>query len=228
MVCSFSWSPLPRLFKLWPLGQKRSLVSHRLLWGKTLKIFLCETRRSTVLLTSFGKTFLLKTFLFRIFILNGKNWFVIDISFQIFTAKSFFFYDQKMGLTCAIFYSKLDFWKCFITKYFFFFCFSSLILNYWCSIAKLWKFQKAWTSGTCLKSYPPFRFLHILQPFLVWEKNKKIYIFFKPMTSVKLFIHRKLGQMVLIMQIYFCVKGQAKNQFPKDVKRRQQGVTCFT
>ena len=69
-------------------------------------------------------------------------------------------------------------------------CFSSLILNYWCSITMLWNFQKFWTSGTCWKpahpNYLPYRFSHILQPCLPWEKWK-VSIFFKTIEQNKTF-----------------------------------------
>ena len=48
------------------------------------------------------------------------------------------FTDKNRSDLCS-FYSKLDFWKNFIEVIF---CFSSLILHYWCPITILWKFQK--------------------------------------------------------------------------------------
>ena len=63
---------------------------------------------------------------------------------------------------------------------------SSLILKYWCSIIIFWKFQKFWT---LCQTYLTIWFLHILQPYLLWEKW--IYSdFLKPMARIRLFMQR--------------------------------------
>ena len=90
---------------------------------------------------------------------NWKNWFlianilsrtiVLSVSvccFQIFTLKLIL--QPKMSPTYAISVVNWIVGNIILENIFF-----SLIwiLNYWCSITILWKFQKYWTNGSCRK-----------------------------------------------------------------------------
>ena len=70
----------------------------------------------------------------------------------------------------------------------------------------------------------PYQFLHILVPFLLWSKMK-IFEFFKTIDLNKtVYVYIVVTNGLTLnhnksLQIYFCVKCQAKNNFPKDVER---------
>ena len=136
--------------------------------------------------TSFGKTFFAWCFT-----LNGKNALWLTISYQkpfVVSVPALCFQIliwPKMGLTYAISIVK------WIFGFFFFFllllllyifCFSLLILNHWCSITILWKFQKFWTSGKCWKVASKLHtlsiFAYFAAIFTMGKKERKYSIFF--------------------------------------------------
>ena len=83
------------------------------------------------------------------------------------------------------------------------FWFSSLILS---SIPILWKFQKFWTSGTCLKSASKlptlsFFYIYFAAIFTMGETKNNRLFFLKPMTRKTLFVHR------YSYDKWFCIKS---------------------
>ena len=127
--------------------------------------------------------------------------FVVSIpvlSFQIFTAKLILW--TNISLTYDL--CKLDF---FLNKQKHIFSFSSLIVNYWCSMIILWKFKKEKEKRKkirfnkqnllkiCIQTtrYIDFFFFFFFFFFayfatiLLWEKRKYL-IFLKPLTRIEL------------------------------------------
>ena len=141
----------------------------------------------------------------RCFILNGKIdlWFITSyqkpfvvsvacVCFQIFTARLTSW--PKMSLTCSISLVNRNFGNFLLKNV----LFCSSILNYWCSITILWKFQIFWTSGACgqLASKLPTLLSFVYFAFMMGKKWKYL-IFLKPMHRIRLFVHGYLRQMVL-------------------------------
>ena len=93
-----------------------------------------------------------------------------------------------MGLTYATSIIT-EFLESFLfTNIFFFTDIKLLIFN-----TILWKFQKFWASATWLKPASKLPTLLIFAYFIVIftiGKNENIYFFFKPVTSIKHFVHR--------------------------------------
>ena len=137
---------------------------------------------STVLSTSLGKTFLAWRF-----ILNENILFLLTISYQKpFVFDVSVFYSQiftqklklrpKVSLTYAI-SSKVIFLNFRLRKYFFtFLCWIWIIyvLQQYCENFR--KIEQVELVENLAPSYLPYRFLHDLASFLLWEKVK---IFFK-------------------------------------------------
>ena len=143
------------------------------------------------------------------FILNDNVSFWLTISFPepfvcfyalfsntVFTVKLILM--QKMSLTYAGFLEKK-----FIRNYIFYF--SSLILNYWCSITILWNFrnfeQRELVENLLPSHWKPSKlhtywYLHNLQWFLLWKTGR---IMLRGMASVrKLFCFRLTAPTVYI------------------------------
>ena len=149
----------------------------------------------TVLLTSHGKTFFTWHF-----VLNGtliSDWQYLIRNHLLCLFLCFFpnincriNFMAKNGSDQCNFYSKLDFWNFFIKTYFLlFFTDFKLVMfhNEYCENFR--NFVHVELVKNLHPKYLLYRFLHILEWYLLWE-NMKMFDFLKPMTRIKLFVHR--------------------------------------
>ena len=163
--------------------------------------------------------------------------FVISVSafcFQIFTLTLNL--RPKIGLTNANSTVKRFFFYFLSKKIFLLFFAEFKLLMFHNNILKISeKIEKAELVENLRGSYLPYRFLHNLRSFLLWEQVKK-FDFKNTMTRKNILcahlsfqiLRRDLVRSVVttngfalnnkIPQIYFCLKRQAKNKFLKDVK----------
>ena len=185
---------------------------------------------STVLSTSLGKTF----FSWR-FILNENNLVWLTISCQIpFVFYVSVFYSQiftqrlklrpKVGLTYAISIVKWFFWNFCLRKYFLLFFAEFELLTFYNNIVKISeKIEQVELGENLAPSYLPYRFLHDLASFLLWEKVK-IFDFFKPITRIKLFVICSYDKWFCIKSwqkfanLLLLCKASSKNDFLKDIE----------
>ena len=152
---------------------------------------------ATVLSTSLGRTL----FAWR-FILIGSIDFSVIKWFLFLCFVSRYLQNQFNGQKWSDlgnFYSKLVVWEMFVKTYIYF---SSLILNYQCTITILWKSQKFWTGGTCCKPASklptcPINFCIFCSHFYQWKKWKYsvffCFCFLRnqwQLTRVNFFLHR--------------------------------------
>ena len=87
------------------------------------------------------------------------------------------------------------------------------------------KIEQAELVENLLQNYLPYRFLHNLRLFLLWEKVK-IFDILKTDDKKKIFGAQvvttngfALNHNKILQIFFFCVKCQAKNDFPKDVEK---------
>ena len=152
----------------------------------------------TVLSTSLGKTFFCLAFYFK-----WKYFVLIDhilsetICLSCFCVLFSNIYPQIKFMTknwsdLCNFYSKAIFQNFCLRKYFLLFFAEFELLIFHNNTVKISekKIEQAKLVENLPPSYLPNRFLHNLHPFLLWEKLKIFEFFLKPMTRIKLFVHR--------------------------------------
>ena len=87
------------------------------------------------------------------------------------------------------FFCKVIFWNFCLRKYFSLIFVEFELLMFHNNIVKISeKLNKQNLLKNLPPSYLPYRFLHNLHSFLLWEKVK-IFDFLKPLTRIKLFVH---------------------------------------